>query len=85
MSPGGCSGICSTSGIFCHSYWKIPRYLPSPGMVLIGGCWRRAEFKDKQCISKELLKVIAHADSVEGASMRGTALEDITPSPFFES
>lgn len=54
-------------------------------MVLIGGCWRRAEFKDKQCISKELLKVIAHADSVEGASMRGTALENITPSSFFES
>lgn len=47
--------------------------------------WRRAEFKDKQCISKELLMVIAHADSVEGASMRGTVLEDITPSPFFES
>ena len=29
--------------------------------------------------------VIAHADSVEGASMQGTTSEKITPSPLFES
>lgn len=57
---------------FCHSYWKIPRHLRNPGRgILIGKHWRRAEFKRKQCVSKELLMVTAQADSMDGAQCEG--------------
>lgn len=41
---------------------------------MIGKHWRRAEFKCKQCVSKELLLVTAHADSMDGAQC-----EEVTP------